>query len=85
MKFEGGLFENPYADEKTADAKTATPDAIALAREAARKAVVLLKNDKGVLPLDPGEVQAPGPAGHPRQGHADRRLQRRAAPRGVDP
>ena len=52
MKFEGGFFENPYCDEKTADAKTATPDAVALAREAARKAVVLLKNDKGVLPLD---------------------------------
>lgn len=52
MKFEGGLFENPYADERTAEAKTATPAAVALAREAARKAVVLLKNDKGVLPLD---------------------------------
>jgi beta-glucosidase len=57
MKFEGGLFENPYADEKTADAKTAAPDAIALAREAARKAVVLLKNDKGVLPLDPSKFK----------------------------
>jgi beta-glucosidase len=52
MKFEGGFFENPYCDEKTADAKTAAPDAVALAREAARKAVVLLKNDKNVLPLD---------------------------------
>src|SRR3990167_1653723 len=57
MKFEGGLFENPYCDEKTADAKTATPDAIALAREAARKAVVLLKNDKGVLPLDGKKIK----------------------------
>ncbi|WP_184716667.1 glycoside hydrolase family 3 N-terminal domain-containing protein [Caulobacter sp.] len=52
MKFDAGLFENPYCDEKTADAKTAPADAVALAREAARKAVVLLKNDKGVLPLN---------------------------------
>ena len=57
MTFEGGLFENPYCDEKTADAKTATPDAVALAREAARKAVVLLKNDKGVLPLDGKKIK----------------------------
>ncbi|EJL24699.1 beta-glucosidase-like glycosyl hydrolase [Caulobacter sp. AP07] len=57
LKFEGGLFENPYADEKTADARTATPDAVALAREAARKAVVLLKNDKGLLPLDAGKIK----------------------------
>ena len=57
MKFEGGFFENPYCDEKTADAKTATPDAVALAREAARKAVVLLKNDKGVLPLDGKKIK----------------------------
>ena len=57
MKFQAGLFENPYCDEKTADAKTATPDAVALAREAARKAVVLLKNDKGVLPLDGKKIK----------------------------
>lgn len=52
MKFEAGLFENPYADAPSADAKTATPDAIALALQAAREAVVLLKNDRGMLPLD---------------------------------
>lgn len=57
MKFQAGLFENPYCDEKTADAKTATPDAVALAREAARKAVILLKNDKGVLPLDGKKIK----------------------------
>jgi len=57
MKFEGGFFENPYCDEKTADAKTATPDAVALAREAARKAVVLLKNEKGLLPLDGKKIK----------------------------
>ncbi|PXA89275.1 beta-glucosidase [Caulobacter sp. D4A] len=57
IKFEGGFFENPYADEKTADARTATPQAVALAREAARKAVVLLKNDKGLLPLDGKKIK----------------------------
>ena len=57
LKFEAGLFENPYVDAAAADGKTATPDAIALAREAARKAMVLLKNDKGILPLDAGRIK----------------------------
>jgi beta-glucosidase len=57
LKFEAGLFENPYADAATAEAKTATPDAVALAREAARKAMVLLKNDKGVLPLNENRIK----------------------------
>lgn len=53
MKFEAGLFEHPYVDAAHADALTATPDAIALAREAAARSVVLLKNGKDLLPLDP--------------------------------
>jgi beta-glucosidase len=57
LKFEAGLFENPYPDASTAEVKTATPDAIALAREAADKAIVLLKNDHGLLPLDPGKIR----------------------------
>ena len=56
LKFEAGLFENPYPDVATAQAKTATPDAIALSREAADKAIVLLKNDHGLLPLDPSKI-----------------------------
>jgi beta-glucosidase len=64
MKFEAGLFETPYADEAQADARTAAPDAVALAREAARKAVVLLKNDKGLLPLDPAKIRRLAVLGH---------------------
>jgi len=56
LKFQAGLFENPYVDALSADAKTETPDAIALAREAAVKAMVLLKNDKRILPLDPRRI-----------------------------
>jgi beta-glucosidase len=57
MKFEGGLFENPYADVKTAAAKTNTPEAIALARQAARESIVLLKNANGLLPLDASGIK----------------------------
>src|SRR5690242_10205779 len=57
LKFEAGLFEHPYPDVATAQAKTATPDAIALAREAADRAIVLLKNDHRLLPLDFAKIR----------------------------
>jgi beta-glucosidase len=57
MKFEAGLFENPYADAASAEARTATPDAVALARETAQRAMVLLKNEKGLLPLDMSKIR----------------------------
>jgi beta-glucosidase len=49
-KFLSGLFENPYADAKAAQAITNNAEARALAVEAAKKTTVLLKND-GALPL----------------------------------
>jgi beta-glucosidase len=57
MKFEAGLFEHPYVDSSAAVALTAAPDAIALAREAAQKAMVLLRNDQNLLPLDPARIR----------------------------
>ncbi len=56
MKFQAGLFENPYVDEATAGRGEAAPEALALAREAARRAMILLKNDDSTLPLDAGSV-----------------------------
>ncbi len=52
LKFEAGLFENPYIDPRRAVRDVNTQADIQLARTVAQKAMVLLKND-GVLPLDP--------------------------------
>jgi beta-glucosidase len=56
LKFQAGLFEQPYVDAKAADSLTATPDAVALARLSATRTPVLLKNDKGLLPLNAKKV-----------------------------
>ncbi|MEO6247503.1 MAG: glycoside hydrolase family 3 N-terminal domain-containing protein [Sphingomicrobium sp.] len=50
LKFEAGLFENPYLDARRARRETNTPAAVRLARTVAEKSVVLLKND-GLVPL----------------------------------
>jgi len=50
-KFALGLFEEPYADTSRADAINDNKAHRALAREAARKAMVLLKNTPALLPL----------------------------------
>ncbi|MBN1311591.1 MAG: glycoside hydrolase family 3 C-terminal domain-containing protein [Anaerolineae bacterium] len=52
MKFQLGLFENPYVDVEQAAAALDTPDQRDLAREIATKGIVLLKNEGGLLPLN---------------------------------
>ena len=56
LKFDAGLFEAPYVDATLADSLTAAPDAIALARRAAARSAVLLKNARNTLPLDGKKV-----------------------------
>ena len=47
-----GLFEDPYVSEEAMSRYETLPeDHIALAREAAEKSIVLLKNENGLLPL----------------------------------
>jgi beta-glucosidase len=57
LKFQSGLFDNPFPDPAAAEAKTATPDAVALAREAAQRTIVLLKNEKQLLPLNASHIR----------------------------
>jgi len=51
-KFLLGLFENPYVDPERAVKVTNSADNRALAAEAARRSLVLLKNDNNALPLN---------------------------------
>ena len=50
LKFEMGLFENPFVNEKNATKTVNDHDAVTIARETAQASITLLKND-GILPL----------------------------------
>lgn len=56
VKFRLGLFENPFADEKTTMKVRLCPEHRATALEAAHNSIVLLKND-GILPLTAGKYK----------------------------
>ena len=63
LKFELGLFDDPYVDADQANEVVEDPADRPLARDAARKSMVLLEND-GTLPLGDSldEVLVTGPA-----------------------
>jgi beta-glucosidase len=64
-KFKLGLFDDPYryCHRKDENAPPLDPDHILAAREMARKSIVLLKNEDGLLPLrkDLGTIAVIGP------------------------
>ena len=52
IKFLLGLSENPYVDVEKAVRESNTKESKELALQAAREGIVLLKNEKNILPLD---------------------------------
>ncbi len=68
-KYKLGLFKDPYRfiDEKRPAQLMMIPEHLNLAREAARKSMVLLKNERQILPLKPGtDVALVGPLANDR-------------------
>ena len=57
-KFLLGLFENPYVDPQRAVSVTNSEAHRELAAEAARRSIVLLKNENNLLPLDRNRLKS---------------------------
>ena len=58
QKFQLGLFENAYVDPGRAEQMTDTNEDRALAADAARRSIVLLKNQNDILPLDRSKLKS---------------------------
>lgn len=52
LKFQLGLFDNPFVDEMQANSILGHPDSVAAGLRSQQRAMTLLKNEDHVLPLD---------------------------------
>ncbi|HWD86836.1 MAG TPA: glycoside hydrolase family 3 N-terminal domain-containing protein [Mucilaginibacter sp.] len=57
LKFELGLFDNPFVDEKKAAAIVGSDEFMKAGMDAQRRSITLLKNDSHTLPLVPGKLK----------------------------
>jgi beta-glucosidase len=57
LKFELGLFDNPFVDEKKAAAIVGSPEFMQAGQDAQRRSLTLLKNDNHILPLAPNKLK----------------------------
>jgi len=58
LKFELGLFENPYVNIAQAKGVTNNKQSDKLAKEAARQSIIMLKNEQKLLPLNTDKYQS---------------------------
>lgn len=62
-KFRAGIFDRPFVDSGRVSRVTNTPEHRELALRAAHESMILLKNENGMLPLDPGKIRNLGVTG----------------------
>jgi beta-glucosidase len=57
-KFKAGLFEKPLADTARLKGRLHTPEHIQLSQQIAEESIILLKNDKNLLPLNISKLKS---------------------------
>ena len=57
VKFKDGLFEKPLADTLKLHERLHTPEHVRLSQEIAEESIILLKNDKNLLPLNINNIK----------------------------